>query len=150
MFKKFFKYTLVILCFLPVVTFAQDVSSSTTSCFDYYKFGSVQVTVENELNNVVSGTKMNFIGTIKNANSYPVVDGRVIVKIFRKQDEKKMQENGPLVVDQFVAKDNVNIDANTNQKFDFSWKIPAYAKSGDYSVVTYFTSGKEFNLLGLT
>ena len=153
MFKKLFKYSIVAFVFLPVLALAQNTvsNSNTTSCFDYYKFGSVQATVESATNNTNAGSKINFTGTIKNANSYPIVNGTVVVKIFRKQNNSaNMQKNGSDVVDQFIAKDNVSIDANTNQKFDFSWNVPAYAKSGDYQVVTFFTSGKEFNLLGLT
>ena len=137
-----------LLISLPAL--AEDTGTTTVNCFDYYHFGSVQVTVESELSNAVSGTKMNFIGTIKNSNSYPVVNGKVVVKIFKKQDAKDMQGNGPLQVDQFIAKDNVNIDASSTQQFNFSWAIPSYAKSGDYQVATFFTSGNEFNLLGLT
>jgi len=61
-----------------------------------------------------------------------------------------MNANGPYVVDQFTAKDNISIDANSTQQIDFTWTVPAYAVSGDYQVVTFFTSENKFNLLGLT
>ena len=91
---------------------------------------------------------MHFTGSVNNSNSYPIVGGTVVVKIFRKQ--KVFNANGPYVVDQFVAKDNINIDASSSKKIEFDWKVPAYAKSGEYQVATFFTSGHKFNLLGLT
>ena len=148
MYKKLSLFIFVTIFSLPFFALAQDVSTSTVNCFDYYKFGSVQVTAESETSNVVTGNKINFVGTIKNSNSYPIVDGTVVVKIFRMQAEQNA--NGPYVVDQFVAKDDVYIGASSTQKFDFSWNVPTYAKSGDYQIATFFTSGKEFNLLGLT
>lgn len=122
--------------------------TDTVNCFDYYKFGSVQVPVTSEITSTVSGTVMSFTGSIKNDNQYPVVGGKVVVKIFRKQAQ--MNANGPYVVDQFTAKENINIAASSSQKIDFTWKVPAYAKSGDYQVATFFTSADKFNLLGLT
>ncbi len=150
MIKKILAFFAIVSFILPVGTFAQTspTSDKIVNCFDYYKFGSVQVTAESETNNAVSGNKLNFIGTIKNDNPYPVVDGTVVVKIFRMQSEQNA--NGPYVVDQFIAKDNVNIDASSTKKFDFIWNVPAYAKSGDYQVATFFTSAHKFNLLGLT
>ena len=99
--------------------------------------------------NAVSGMTMNFFGNIKNNNKYPVVVGALYVKIFRNVGGEK-NPNGPDVVDQFVVAENLNIPANDSLPIKFSWKVPAYALDGKYQIVTYFTSDKKFNLLGLS
>jgi hypothetical protein len=139
---------LVVFCIavlsLPLVALAQDVPPpalgqptaaaapvGTGNCFDYYHFGSVQVDVTPSVASAVSGVPITFTGKIKNANPYPIVDGSVYVKIFRKRGDGSKDANGPDVVDQFTA-DNLTIPANGQLPASITWNIPAYAASGDY------------------
>jgi hypothetical protein len=122
--------------------------AGTVSCFDYYAFGSVQANVVSELTSTVSGTTITFTGTLTNSNPYPLVDGTLYVKIFKNRSAS--DGNGPDVVDQFVAMDNVTIPAKGSVPASFEWRIPAHAVSGDYRLATYFTTSDAFNLLGLT
>ncbi len=143
-----------ILNFIPLaIQQGQSVSTQKnpeiTSCFDMYSFGSIQADMTSQSSNVVSGMTMDFFGDIKNNNAYPIVEGTLYVKIFKTRGEEK-DPNGPDVVDQFVAIDNITIPANGTVPAKFSWKIPAYAQTGDYQLATYFTSDKRFNLLGLS
>ncbi len=123
----------------------------TVSCFDYYKFGSVQVSVSAATARAVSGTTVTFSGNIENQNSYPIVNGSVYIKIYRKEtrsDIFKMQ--GHNQVDGFFALDNVNLVAKGTKPISFTWNVPTYAISGEYQLATFFVVDKKFNLLGLT
>lgn len=92
---------------------------------------------------------MDFSGKIHNNNPYPITGGTLYVKIFRDIGGEK-NPNGPDVVDQFIAVDNLTIPANSSIDASFSWDVPVYAPTGEYRLVTYFISNKKFNLLGLS
>jgi hypothetical protein len=133
----------------PTMNGAAPPASATVSCFDYYKFGSVTADLTLPTGSVVSGTSATFNGTVKNTNPYPIVDGTLYVKIFRERGSGK-DVNGPDVVDQFVVRDGINLPGKGELPFAFSWRVPAYAKGGNYRAATYFTTSKKFNLLGLS
>lgn len=124
-------------------------TSHITSCFDLYSFGSIQADMTSETSDVVAGTKMSFSGDIKNNNDYPVVQGTLYVKIFKTAGAEK-NSNGPDVVDQFVVAENISLPAHASVPASFVWNVPANAQTGEYQLVTYFTSDKKFNLLGLS
>ena len=158
---------LAISCFLPLSFAAAQTQSqqppplpsisggaaptqpNTVNCFDYYHFGSVQVDVTPGVASAVSGVPITFTGKIKNANPYPIVDGSVYVKIFRERGNGEKDFNGPDVVDQFYAADDLTIPANGQSPISINWNIPAYAASGEYKIATFFTVSHKFNLLGL-
>lgn len=121
------------------------------NCFDYYKFGSVQVDIQSEISNTVSGVPLLLKGKVNNANDYPIVNGKVFVKVFRKQnDDNLTQQNGFFLVDQFVAKENISLNSMEEQDISFEWKIPSFSLSGEYQIATFFISDDKFNLLGLS
>ncbi|MDP1884395.1 MAG: hypothetical protein Q8L10_03410 [Candidatus Moranbacteria bacterium] len=123
----------------------------TVDCFDYYKFGSVQVDVEAETAATVSGVPMTFSATLKNDNDYPIVDGAVYAKVFRSQkDQDQAHANGNFLVDQFFVQEDISLGAKEQKKINFTWQVPNYAVSGDYQIAMFFTSAKKFNLLGLS
>jgi hypothetical protein len=121
----------------------------TVECFDYYRFGSVQAQLHTDVVGVVSGAPIVFTGTIQNTNQYPVVDGSLYVKVFRARGGTH-DANGPDVVDQFLVQSGLTIPAHGSVPVSFSWKVPAYAQSGDYKLATFFTTSRKFNLLGLS
>ena len=123
---------------------------SVTECFDYYNFGSITVNLNSQVDKTVSGATLDLKGTIENKNNYPVVDGALYVKVFKKDTSTEKNPNGPAVVDQFFVKDNINLSANGKLPIEFTWKIPAYTTTGNYRIATYFVSAKKFNLLGLS
>ena len=118
-------------------------------CFQYYHFGSVQTNITAESFYVNAGADMKFSGTISNQNDYPIVSGALYVKIFSSRGTEK-DPNGPDVVDQFIAADNIVIPAQGKVPVSFSWKVPASLKSGDYKIASFFIVDKKFNLLGLS
>ncbi len=121
----------------------------TTSCFDYYSFGSVQANLTTSVSSVVSGSVITFRGTLVNSNPYPVVDGALYVKIFKKRGSA-VDGNGPDVVDQFIVKGDIVIPAKGSVPVSFTWSVPSNAQSGEYSLATFFTTSRKFNLLGLS
>lgn len=118
----------------------------TNSCLQYFTPDSVHVTLEPNLESTVSGVPLTFNGTIENTNDYPVVDGRLFVKVFRVPETGG--ENGPHVVDQFVARDNLNIPAQSTIPITFAWHVPSYATSGQYRLATHFIVADNFSVLG--
>lgn len=124
---------------------------NTVNCFDSYTFGSVQVDVEPSVGSTVPGVPITFSGKLKNDNPYPLVDGSVMVKIFRIDggDDSLVHQNGYPVVDQFFAKENISLPAKGEKPVSFDWNIPAFAQSGEYQLAAYFMTAKRFNLLGL-
>jgi hypothetical protein len=153
---------LTLVCAVPFIASAQAAvyegdtppetiapPAGTVSCFDHYHFGSVQAKITATVSSAVSGTPVTFAGTIENENPYPITDGTLFVKIFRTRPGID-DANGPDVVDQFVVKSGITIPADSSVPVSFSWQIPAYAKAGDYSVATYFSVSRKFNLLGLS
>ena len=148
---------------MPIASFAQPtpappqdilqapspMPSGTVSCFDYYAFGSVQAKLITPVASTVSGATLTFSGTLENANPYPVIDGALFVKVFKKRGTRN-DGNGPDVVDQFFVKDAIAIPANASVPVSFQWRVPAYAQSGDYELATFFTTSHKFNLLGLS
>lgn len=133
----------------PLVDDSVQAPPGTTDCFQYYSFGSVQASLTPSVASAVSGAPISFSGTLKNANRYPVVDGALYVKVFKKRGSTN-DGNGPDVVDQFLVKDGIVIPAGGSVPISFSWNVPSYAQSGDYSIATFFTTSHKFNLLGLS
>ena len=158
-----FLAALAISCFLPLSFAAAQTQPpplppssgvvpaqpNTVDCFDYYHFGSVQVDITPTVASAVSGTPITFTGILKNANSYPVVDGEIYIKIFRERGDGSKDSNGPDVVDQFYALEGVSLPAGGSKPIEITWNVPAYAASGSYRVATFFTVSHKFNLLGL-
>lgn len=124
----------------------------TVSCFDHYRFGSVQVDVSPTLGSTVPGATLGFTGKMKNDNDYPVVAGQVYAKIFLKkaQDEALTHQNGYSLVDQFVVESDLSLPAKGERDISFSWMVPNAAEAGDYQIAFYFNSAERYNLLGLS
>ncbi len=143
------KIIFIALAFI-LPTFFVHAEDGLTPCFDYYKFGSVQVDMAPVNKDALSGTNLVFNGNIRNTNSYPIVDGSVYIKIFRKAPQSNVQSNGWELVDQFFAQKDLDIDNKKQLPFSFTWKIPAYAVGGEYKAATYFVTQDRFNLSGLS
>ena len=128
-----------------------EAPKDSVSCFDYYRFGSVQVDLSATLLQTIPGVPMTFTGKLKNDNNYPVVDGSVYVKIFRKGgDQSLIQQNGYPLIDQFALPGTYVIPAKGEREASFTWKVPENAKSGEYMAAFFFQTAKRYNLLGLS
>lgn len=137
-----------VLLALSTVSFAQTNNTEPVSCFDYYKFGSVYASLETKNYKNSSGTIAKFFGEIKNDNAYPIVDGKLFVKVMRANDSYE-KTGGQDEVDSFIVKEGISIPANSSIPVDFTWQIPGYAISGEYQISTYFLVDNSFNMSGL-
>lgn len=125
-----------------------SLSDEIVDCFEYYTFNSIQTDIISTSTLFNAKDTINFSGLIYNNNSYPVVDGELYIKIFKKNYTGK-NPNGPEVVDQFVAIKDISISANGIKEVSFNWKIPEYTESGNYRIASFFVVDGKFNLLGL-
>ena len=133
----------------PSLVSNQSSLNGTVNCFDYYHFGSVQVNIAPENYNIAAGDKINFTGNIVSQNTYPVVSGTLYIKILKNRSQLK-DINGPEVIDQFVAKDDIVIPAKSSVPVSFSWQSPSSSLTGTYKIASFFIVDKKFNLLGLS
>ena len=127
----------------------QESVSGDFSCFDYYSFGSVGITVIPEVPQTVSGVPIDFVGEMKNDNSYPILDGALYAKVFRIDTESQEADDAHSVVDQFVVIDDINIEANASLPIEHSWRVPVDAVSGDYYVGYSFVANDRYNVTGI-
>lgn len=128
---------------------AESAPEGTVDCFEHYTFNSVQADLVPTVSSTVPGVPVTFQGTIANANPYPVVDGSLFVKIFRKT-AGDIQRNGNPVVDAFFAGEDLTVPAKGDIPFSFEWQAPRYLPAGEYEAHFFFLVGKRFNLLGLS
>src|SRR5574343_1938021 len=124
-------------------------NSDVVNCFDNYSFGSVHANLFISNSSVIAGSTLHIDGNIVNDNNYPIVDGILYIKIF-KQRGNINDANGPDVIDQFIAVENINIARNQSVPISFDWKVPLYIRGGEYTIGTYFITSKKFNLSGLS
>ena len=136
--------------------YAPDVESTLTvpgavSCFDHYTFGSVPVALSSSVESVVPGVPVTFSALVQNTNEYPIIDGSVVIKIFREQSDSTARlTQGNHTVDQFVAASDINLGARSELTYTFSWSPPENIPAGRYYAATYFVTAGRFNLSGLS
>jgi hypothetical protein len=157
----------VVLCSLflsPLVSFAQvfsvsevsdggeinQASQSPLNCFDYYTFGSVSADLVPQVATTTSGASITFTGDVVNENPYPILDGTLYVKIFRRNSETFENGDGNEVVDQFVVEDNITLATKGAFPLTYSWQVPRFLPAGEYYAAHFFTSADRYSLLGLT
>lgn len=117
------------------------------SCFDYYEFQSIKVSIGADKSEFVPGDTVKFSGSIINSNLYPIVDGYLFARVVKENPSHKV--NGHLIVDEFFAAEKFIVDADSSKKVSFNWRVPAGLSKGSYKVMFSFTAGKRFNLAGL-
>lgn len=135
---------------VPIEAPLQAQPAGNLSCFDYYHFGSVQADLQTNLSQTVPGVPLAFTGQITNDNDYPLVDGTLSVKIFRRDENTFNQGDGNPVVDQFTILENVNLPAKGSKEASFEWTVPNNAQGGEYYAAYFFTTSKRYNLMGLS
>lgn len=119
-----------------------------SNCFNYYKTGSVEINIGAEKGQfIIPGAEIKFQGFVLNTNSYPIVDGAVYAKIY-KAAAKNSNPAGDNLVAEFYAVKGLNIAAGKQAPVSFSFKLPNFAMTGDYYIVSDFTAG-DFYLSGI-
>ena len=160
--KRFLSSLFLVTLFLPYPLLAQETApvpgpsietgdpSGNVSCFDYYRFGSIQSDLETNLSETVPGASINFKGKVKNDNDYPVVNGTLFVKIFLRDENTFKGGDGNQVVDQFQVEGTWNIPQKGEKEVSFSWHVPENALQGEYYLATFFNTEGRYNLSGLS
>ncbi|MEI9966607.1 MAG: hypothetical protein WDN67_03130 [Candidatus Moraniibacteriota bacterium] len=124
--------------------------AGNVACFDYYRFGSVQADFESSLAQTVPGADIAFTGQVKNQNDYPLVNGTLYFKIFRRDEASFSQGDGNVLVDQFTLPDTFTLAAQGEKPFTFTWHVPELALGGEYYATAFFATEGRYNLLGLS
>lgn len=127
-----------------------EAEKSPLSCFDYYTFGSVHADLQPSLGQTVPGTSLTFSGDIVSENPYPLLDGTLYVKIFKRNEKTFAEGDGNELVDQFIVKDGITLPAKGTLPMSYEWKVPMNAAGGEYYAAYFFTTAKRYNLMGLS
>ena len=120
------------------------------NCYDFYTYGSVEADLKPTVKQTVPGTPITFVGNLKNTNPYPLLDGTLYVKIFKRDETTFSAGDVDFVVDQFVIKDGITLRANGQERTTFVWEVPRNAEAGNYYAAYFFTTAKRYNLMGLS
>ncbi len=123
-------------------------SRVTSNCFDYYNFESIQITVQSDFPQTVSGEEMRFSGEIENRNTFPIVSGALVAKVFL--IDETLYESAELFefVDEFVVEGNLTLPPGAKRAFSHEWTVPSNAKGGKYFIAYSFSQVGQYNFLG--
>lgn len=119
------------------------------NCFDWYTFGSVSADIKASKAEALPGDALSFDGTLTNANSYPLTDGVLYVKIFKRNDDAFLAGFGNSVVDQFVVSEDIILAAKGSANTSYNWQVPKNAGGGEYYAAYFFTTSERYHLMGL-
>lgn len=157
------------LIFMPLLALAEPVSEETAieedefmevsiggtdlsagaDCFDYYHFNSVEIEFNPTETVLVPEDILNVEAVLRNHNDYPLVDGGLLVQIFREKKDGNIQA-GNYLIDEFWAVEGVSLNALSEKNVGFDWRIPAGLSGGDYFLAGHFIVGTKMNLSGLS
>ncbi|MBN2251728.1 MAG: hypothetical protein JW724_06620 [Candidatus Altiarchaeota archaeon] len=118
-----------------------------TDCFKYYEFqtGLIFDDLMTEKASYSPGESVVTTYTLFSRMKAPIVEGSVRVQIFYNDPD-----NGEQMIDEFFASRDVSLSYGDSLYQRFAWTLPEGAKSGTYSIKTYFVTGDFFNLAGLS
>ena len=134
----------------PGTEHIEAIDPSLTSCFNYYRFGSVPIVLSSQLSTVAQGAQIGFTGTITNQNDYPISDAAIYAKVLFFPNPSAKDSFGPEVVDFYKVEDNITLPAHASKPLAFAWAVPTDADLGSYELATYVVSHDRFNMSGLT
>lgn len=123
--------------------------SKLQSCFDYYRFGSVPITITSRTTQIAQGGVLAMNISVKNENAYPIPNVAVYVKVFYKKDFKK-SSFGPDVIDFIKVADHITLTAGEQKTITYSYAIAPQTEPGNYQIAGYVNASERYNLAGLT
>ena len=132
--------------FLPFLALAQN-EGGAASCFDYYKFQSVEIDLHGEKQVYKAGEGAKFIGFLTNKNKYPLVGGSLVLRV-SKFDPRSQVGND--IIDEWVATENINLRAGEKQFVNIPYQLPSGLPTGTYVLTSYFLTQDKFNISGLS
>ena len=136
--------------FDPTKSVEQQAVAGDLACFDYYRFGSVTADLQPIIKTTIPNSEIGFVGTIVNENNYPLVNGTLLARIFKKDEAVFAQTDGNPVVDEFVVADSITLPAKGSVPMEYVWHIPASAEGGEYYATYFFLTNERYNLMGLS
>ncbi len=146
--KTIFTLSLIVS---PLLAAAQAAPASpapkSPSCFDYYHFQSVEIDLHGEKQIYKAGEGAKFIGFLTNTNSYPLVEGSLVLRV-SKFDPRSQVGND--IVQEWVAKDDINLRAGEKQFVSVLYQLPSGLPTGNYTLTSYFLTQNKFNISGLS
>ena len=119
------------------------------SCFDYYKFGSVNVNLSSGFSSYSAGDPVMITGVIKNNNTYPVVGLDIKARLIKNIPNPNKMRSEIITLDDFDVVDNITLDKNGKFNVSYSYILPLNAPAGQYQVLFYAVEQDRFNLAGL-
>lgn len=146
--KSITSLALSILWLFPFYISAKSVvEEKTPSCFDYYKFQSVNIDLHPDKQLYRVGEQIKFSGSLLNKNNYPLVGGMLVLRLSRLRPTKL---TGPDIITEWKAKKNINLTAGEKQVVDLTYQTPSGLPTGTYILSSYFLINDKFNISGLS
>ena len=136
--------------FLPFLALAQSQTPDAkvgASCFDYYKFQSVEIDLHGEKQIYKAGEGAKFLGSITNKNSYPLVGGSLVLRISKLDPRSQL---GSDIIEEWTAKNSVNLMAGEKQLISIPYQLSSGLPTGTYTLTSYFLTQNKFNISGLS
>ncbi|MEK9173973.1 MAG: hypothetical protein AAB845_01780, partial [Patescibacteria group bacterium] len=126
------------------VTLTADEQASLSSvgmgavmCSQSQPFGSVKTTFKSSLEGTVPGANISFDGTLRNENETPLVGGKLILRILKKNGANVSSGAGYDIIDQFNYADTLNFKTWEEKKVSVSWHVPEDVAGGEYFLVPF-------------
>ena len=102
------------------------------SCPEYTSGGSVALSLSTELTSTVASVPVGVHATVQNISGNQIYDGTLFARVTNVSGES------PIVVDEFVAVNEIDLALGETKEELFVWKVPPRATSGDYRVEVFF------------
>ncbi|OGF62073.1 hypothetical protein A2926_03260 [Candidatus Giovannonibacteria bacterium RIFCSPLOWO2_01_FULL_44_40] len=118
-----------------------------SECFDYYHFQSVDIDLHASGAHYKPGDQVKFVGFLTNENNYPLVGGSLILRVSR---QNAVSNIGNDIVDEWVAKTDINLAPLEKQAVEAIYTLPSGTTAGTYILASYFVTQEKFNISGLS
>lgn len=115
-------------------------SGNVFSLCNDYSLSALSLELSPEIGEVASGQDILVRGFIKNNSSYPIVNGDVLIKIYR------LSAGEPTtMIDRFILPLDISLLSGKTYAFSFPWRVPRSIMNGDYAMTGSFVSGSKFD-----
>lgn len=135
------------LSLMPALSLAQTPPPKAPSCFDYYKFQSVEIDLHGEKQIYKAGEGAKILGSITNKNGYPLVGGSLVLRVSKLDPRSQL---GSDIIEEWTAKENINLMAGEKQLVSIPYQLASGLPTGTYTLTSYFLTQNKFNISGLS
>lgn len=120
------------------------------ACFDYYTFGSINVSLQTDLIKYDSGSPIFINGQITNNNRYPITNLSIRARLVRDIPNPEYLRSEIITVSDFNVVENITINASSTFNVQYSHLLPLNAPEGKYKILFYAYNNDRFNQAGLS